>query len=422
MAAHLPALLREAPFRGYWAGRTLSQLGDQIRGLALPLTAVTALHAGGTAMGLLSAAGTLPSLAFALHAGAFVDRRGGRRQIMLWADLGRAALVAAVPALWAARRLSLPVLLALAFAIGVLSVLFRVASGTLFVALVPKERYVEASALLTQGRAGAFLAGPALGGALIQFLSAPVALLADGLSFLASALSLARIRPEEPPPAMAGRGELLQGVSAAWRSPILRGLWLSGSVTALFKWVFMALYVLYMTRDLHITPAEMGLILGPSSIGAVASALAVRSSAARFGVGPTLVAGTALYTLPMLAVPLAGGPHALVVALLFAVEGTIAAGLMAMDVATAAIQATAIADEVRSRVLGAFALTTTGLAPVGALLAALGSAAFGVHAAIAVAAAGSCLGVAALFPAVAGLRRLEDTALGEEGAAVAGPP
>ena len=407
--ARLPPLLRDTPFRRYWTGRTLSQVGDQVRALALPLTAVTVLHAGATAMGVLAAAGSLPALLASLHAGAWVDRRGGRRQVMLWADVGRAALLAALPALWAAGALSLPLLVGMALALGLLSVLFSVSAGTLFVALVPRERYLDAGVLLSQGRAGAFLVGPGIGGVLIQALGAPLALLADAASFVASALSLARIRPVEPPPAARGAESLFAGLAFVRRSPVLWRLWLSASTIALFKAMFSALYILYMTRALGVTPAEMGIILGPSSVGALAAASLAGRLSRRIGLGRTLILGSALYTLPMLAVPLAGGTHALVVALLFVVEGTIAAGVMTLDTVRATVQAAGIPDAVRARVLGAFTATGAGLWPVGALLAGGVAALAGLRAAMWVGAAGSVLGTAWLGSgAIVRLRAVED--------------
>lgn len=147
----LPPLLRDAPFRRYWTGYSLSQLGGQVSGLALPLTAVLVLHVNAEAMGLLTAVGLIPSLLFSIHAGAWVDRRGQRRQLMIMADIARALLLACIPAAYFLGWLSVPGLLVIQFLVGTFSVLFRVSSSTLFVSLVPKERYVEANSLLQGG-------------------------------------------------------------------------------------------------------------------------------------------------------------------------------------------------------------------------------------------------------------------------------
>ena len=105
----LPALLRDdTVFRRYWSAHTISLFGDQISMLALPLVAVLTLDAGAAQMGYLTAASWLPYLLFALHAGAWVDRRGHRRRTMIAADIGRAAVLLSVPLAYAADLLTLP--------------------------------------------------------------------------------------------------------------------------------------------------------------------------------------------------------------------------------------------------------------------------------------------------------------------------
>ncbi len=90
----LAPLLRTNPnFRRYFIGQSVSLLGDQITLIALPLTAVLALHATAGQMGALTTAYLVPNLLLALHAGAWVDRSGGRRSVMLATDIGRALLI-----------------------------------------------------------------------------------------------------------------------------------------------------------------------------------------------------------------------------------------------------------------------------------------------------------------------------------------
>src|SRR5690242_2436717 len=128
----IPPLLRDRVFRRYWGASTISMFGDQVSGIALPLAAVLALHAGAAQMGYLTALEWLPSLLFGLLAGAWVDRRGRRRTTMIAADLGRAALYASIPACYALGALRLPQLYAVMFGAGTLSILFNVANSALF--------------------------------------------------------------------------------------------------------------------------------------------------------------------------------------------------------------------------------------------------------------------------------------------------
>ena len=198
----VPDLLREnRPFRLFFAGQFVSLVGDQVSLIALPLVGILVLHAGPAQMGYLTTAALLPNLLFSLPAGAWVDRRGRRRQVMLAADVGRAALLLSIPVAYGLDVLTIQQLYVVGFLGGTLSVLFYVAYTTLFVSLVPRERYVDAQSLLNGSRALSFVGGPSLGGVLVQIASAPAALAVDALSFLASAFSLSRISPEEPPTA-----------------------------------------------------------------------------------------------------------------------------------------------------------------------------------------------------------------------------
>src|SRR5262245_15655432 len=110
LRSFLPPILGETPFRRFWLGQTISVFGDQITYLALPIVAVLNLRADAGDMGLLTAASLLPALLFSLPGGAWMDRVHRRRRLMVFADLGRAALIAAVPLAFAAKILSMPLL------------------------------------------------------------------------------------------------------------------------------------------------------------------------------------------------------------------------------------------------------------------------------------------------------------------------
>ena len=146
-------LLRDMAFRRFWIGQTVSLVGDQVSLFAVPLTAVLVLSANATQMGLLTAAGLLPSLLFSLAAGGAIDRRGHRRRVMLAADVGRAVLMVTIPVSYLLGRLGLPQMFAVTFAVGTLDVLFFVAYTALFVSVVPRDRYVEGESLLNGSRA-----------------------------------------------------------------------------------------------------------------------------------------------------------------------------------------------------------------------------------------------------------------------------
>src|ERR1700678_3473128 len=240
----IPPLLRERVFRRYWSASTISMFGDQISGIALPLAAVLALHAGTAQMGYLTALEWLPSLLFGLHAGAWVDRIGRRRVTMMCADLGRAVLFSSIPVCYGLHVLTLTQLYLVTFAAGTLSIFFNVADGTLFVSIVAPEGYVDGQSLIYGSRALSFVLGPSLGGLLTQLLTAPFAIVADALSFLGSAFFLRRIDPAEPA-TDDGTGGVAAGLRWIARSPVVRASLLGVAVINFFNLMYSALVLLY---------------------------------------------------------------------------------------------------------------------------------------------------------------------------------
>jgi MFS family permease len=396
--ARVPVLLRDPPFRRYWAAETISMFGDQVASLAMPLTAVLVFKAGAAEMGYLTALIWLPSLLFGVHAGAWVDRRGQRRATMIAADAGRFVLFASVPVCYALGVLTLAQLYAVAFAAGVLSVFFSVSDSTLFVALVPPQRYVDGNSLIYASRALSFVGGPSAGGLLVQALTAPFAVAANALSFLGSALFLGRIRVAEPPPAGSGRGSLTTGARFIARTPILRAELCAVATINLFELGFLALFTLYAVRELHVIPGVLGLVLGAGAVGGLAGAATTKRLSAAIGAGWANVLGCVLFTAPLLLVPAAAGPRPLVLAMLFLAEFGSGFGVMVLDITYGSITATVIPDEVRARVTGAFQAVNYGTRPLGALAAGGLAALIGLRPTLWLTAGGATLGFLWLLP------------------------
>ncbi|HEY3185298.1 MAG TPA: MFS transporter [Gaiellaceae bacterium] len=408
----IPPLLREnADFRRYWVGQTVSLFGDQISLIALPLTAVLVLHANAAQMGFLTTVLLVPNLLFSLHAGAWVDRRGRRRQTMLATDVGRALLLATVPVAYAFGHLTFAHLYVVAFLTGALSVLFYVAYSALFVALVPRDDFMNANSLLHGSRAFSFLGGPSVGGVLVQLLRAPYALAADVVSFLVSAFFLGRMRVEEPPGATEDGEGVMTGARWLWRSPVMRSNLGAVATINYFNFVFFALFILYATRSLHVRPATLGLVLGAGAVGGVLGSVVTGRISRRIGVGTTFALGCVLFPAPLVLVPAAGGPKWLVLALLFASEFGSGLGVMMLDIAAGSISAAIVPARLRSRVSGAFMVVNYGVRPLGTMTAgALGSW-IGLRPTLWFATVGAMLGILWLLPSpIFGLRELPETA------------
>jgi len=395
----MPGLLRDnRPFGAFWLGQSVSLFGDQVTMIALPLVAVLVLHAGAAQMGYLTAAGLIPNLLFALHAGAWVDRHGRRRRVMIAADLGRAALLASIPLAYVLGLLSLPQLFVVAFGVGTLSVLFSVSYSTLFVSLVPKARYVEATSLLNGSRAFSFVAGPSVGGLLVQALAAPFALAVDAVSFLVSALFLSRISPQEPAKADEGRGLVTSGARYIRRSPIIRAALAATATINFFSFIFMALFMLFATQTLGVRPGTLGLVLGAGAVGGLVGAALTGRIGGRFGIGRAFLIGCIVFPAPLILVPLATGSRALVLLMLFAAEFGSGFGVMLLDISIGAIFAAVIPDALRARVSGAYLMVNFGVRPLGALAGGALGTWIGLRPSLLIAAVGGVFGFLWLLP------------------------
>jgi MFS family permease len=394
----VPSLLRQRVFRLYWSAQSISMLGDQISGIALPLVGVITLHASPAQMGVLTALVWAPNLVLAIHAGALADRWGRRRRVMMVGDIGRGLLLASVPAAAALGALSMTQLYLVAFAAGSLSVFFQVSDSTLFVCVVERDDYLDANSLVYGSRAASFMAGPSLGGILTQAVSAPAALLVDAVSFLASAGFLSRISPTEPAPQPAEPGHLTAGIRFIRRTPTLFYELASTATVNFFNFAFFALFLLYAVRTLHVHPGTLGVVLGIGAAGGMIGAVVTRRLSGRIGIGPAFVLGSVLFPAPLVLVPLAGGSHALVLALLFLAEFLSGIGVMILDITAGSINAALIPSGLRSRVQGAYTIVNYGVRPLGSLAAGLAAGAFGIHTTLWIATVGGALSALWLLP------------------------
>ena len=404
----LPPLLREnANFRRYFIGQAVSLVGDQVTLIALPLTAVLALHATAGQMGALTTVALVPNLIFSLHAGSWVDRRGGRRTVMLATDLGRGLLIASVPIAYAFGHLTWAHLYVVAFGTGTLAVFFYVAYGGFFQTIVRREDYVAANSLTHGSRAFSFLAGTSLGGVLVQLLRGPYALALDAVSYLWSAFFLARVDALDPPrTSHEDDGGVLAGARWIRRNAIIRAELLGVATLNLFNFMFFALFLLYATRALHVRPATLGVVLGVASVGTLLGSFVTGRISRRIGLGPAFLIGCFLFPAPLILIPAARGPHALVVAMLFAAEFLSGFGLMLLDILAGAMTAGIVPPRLRSRVSGAFMVVNNGVRPVGTALGGLLGSTLGLRPTLWIATVGALAGMLWLLPSP--IRTLHD--------------
>src|SRR3989441_3863474 len=259
-----PPLSANGDFIKLWTGFTIARVGSQITVLALPLTAVLLLGAGATETGLLVAAQMLPSIVAGLFIGVWVDRLP-RRPIMIWSDIGSAVVIASVPLAAALDALSLAQLYVVSFLGGAFAVSTDLARAAMVPSLVGRTRLVAANSRLQASSAVAQVAGPSLGGILVQALTAPIAMLCDAVGFIVSAIFIAAIRSAEAPRSRETERsvwhEVTDGLRWVRQQPIVFRC-ITAIALANIEWfAVQGVLVVYATRELGLSPALLGISL-----------------------------------------------------------------------------------------------------------------------------------------------------------------
>ena len=302
------SLWRNGDFLRLWSAQTISVFGSQITMLALPLAALLLLDASATEIALLAALEWLPWLLFSLPVGALIDRVR-RQPVLVLADVGRGVALASLPAAYAFDAMTLWQLYAVGFLMGVLTVFFDVAYQSYLPSLVERRQLADGNSKLEISRSGAQLAGPGAGGGLVQLLTAPVAILADAVSYLISATLLVRIKREErfqkPADGTRLRHEIVEGIRFVFADRILRPSMAFVAISNFFGNVLWTVFIVYAVRRLGWSPGTIGLVLSLGNLGFLAGATLAPRVSTRFGVGPTMIASAMLGGWPCLAVPLA---------------------------------------------------------------------------------------------------------------------
>lgn len=382
-------LWRNRDFVTFWSGETLSLFGGQVTNLALPLTAVLVFDASAEQVGLLRFLQLVPYLLLALVFGVWVDRHR-RKPVMLVANAARMLLIGLVVVLAHYGHLSVTGLLTIAFAVGVFSVLFDVSWMSFVPTLVEDPRqYVEANQKLGVTQSTTDVAGPGAAGVLIGWLGPATALVVDALSYLGSLASLLLIRTPEPTPAPAAGGrhlgrELAEGVRWVFGHRILRPLAVLAPFTNFSLTCVSTLFLLYAVREKGLGPADVGLVLSVSSVGALVGALVSRTVIRRFPVGPVYgLALAAVYAGPLL-LPLAGGPRPVVVGLCMLSLGGSYLGSGLSNVVQLTLRQTCTPPALMGRMTAAFRTLLFGGGALGGLAAGLIGGSLGLHAGLAV--------------------------------------
>lgn len=396
----LTGLWRNPDFLKLWGSLTITHFGGQVTFLALPLTAALMLNATPFEVGVLTALEALPYPLFGLFAGVLVDR-ARKLPVIIWADIGRGLALAAVPVCAWFGVLTMPVLYAVGFLVGLGSVIGWPAYQVFMTERVGRANLVEANAKIGVSDSAAQLVGPGLAGALIQWLTAPIAILLDAITFVVSAWMLRGIPPAATDaPKQSGESvwrEIGEGLRAVWRNPILRTLAWALAVWQMLRHAFVAVVILFAARVLGFSAGHVGVLFMFAGIGSLAAAGAVGPFNARYGFGPTMLFALGGTGVAWLVLGAATGTH-LVASILFGL------GLFLLDFSAMTffinyltLRQTVTPDRLLGRVTATMISLTVSTAPIGGLLGGWIAEHWGLRAAILLAGAGAL----AMIPVVA---------------------
>ncbi|MFE7122107.1 MFS transporter [Streptomyces sp. NPDC057654] len=383
-------LLRHRDFRHLLSGAAASQVGAQVTLVALPLVAVLELDAPAFQVALLTAAETAAFLLVGLPAGAWVDRMR-KLPVLIRADVVRAVAMASIPAAAVAGFLTMAQLYAVALITGVATVFFDVSHQSYLPQLLPKERLVAGNGALETVRSSAQVAGPGLGGGLVQLLGAHLAIVADAVGYAVSALFLLAIRHKEPAPRAEGadtslRAEIGEGLGFVLRQPLLRVIVMTTGLGNFFSALLLSVQTVFLVRVLDLPPAAIGLMLSSSAVGGLAGALCAGRLARGLGQA-RIIWLSALVSGPFaLLWPLAG--HGAAAALFAVGSAVVFFGAVVYNVAQVSFRQLLCPPRLLGRMNATTRFLVWGTMPLGALAGGAVAGAYGPRAAVWVCAVG----------------------------------
>jgi MFS family permease len=414
-------LLQQPGFRGLWLAQTVSQVGTQITLLAMPLVAILVLGAGPLEVGILGAVDFLPFLLFTLPAGVWVDRLQ-RRRILIVADIGRALVLAVVPLAFLADVLAMWQLYLVGFAAGTLTVFFDVGYQAFLPELVPRDRLAEGNSRLEVSRSAAQVVGPGLAGFLVGAITAPLAILVDAISYVVSSIFLFRIpssavRPREAhdAPRTGFRHEIAEGLRYFAGNVYLRVTAAAVTVLNFAGQVGFAVYLVFVVRELGLSPEAIGLTVAIGGIGTIIGAASARAIGERLGIGRALILACALFVVATVLV--AAAPAAAPIPFLIASGLIQGPGVMIINVNALSLRQAVTPDHLLGRVNATGRWIAWGTIPLGALVGGILGTTIGLRETIAISSMGGLIaaGLLGLSP----LRTLREIPTLDEAASAA---
>ncbi len=356
-------------FWTYWAASATSSLGTAAGAVALPLVGVLVLQATALEMGLIAAAGYAAWLVIGLPAGV-ITQRLPLRAVQVGMDLVRALAVVSVPLAWWAGHLTVAQLVVVALVVSLADVLFDVANSTFLPSIVPADRLNDRNSFMSGTFSVTQLGGPALGGLAVQVVGAVPTLLVDAVSYLVSA-ALLRTLPRRTGERRDAWPPVREMVHEGWRyvvrHPVMAPCMWDATVVNAVCGAQLALYPLYLVRELGAPPGVVGFLLAAEGIGSLVGAALTPRLVRRLGSARAVLLAAVVSPLGALLVPLGAGVAGMAV---FAAGNVLfALTVVVTSIVTRTYRQTASPPELYPRVMATVRFVSWGAIPVGGVLA-----------------------------------------------------
>ncbi len=374
MKTHFTGLWHNPDFMRLWVSQTISEFGSRVTRDALPLIAVITLTATPVQLGLLTAIPSIPILLFGLYIGVWIDRLP-RLRILFLTNIIRPLILLAIPltALWGI--LSVELLYIISAVLSVLGMTFEIAYRAVLPSLVKSEALFEGNSKLAMTDSLAEIGGPALAGLLIQWFTAPFAVLFDIVSYLIAAFILKDIRKQETPRTKPDDIEAnsIHEILTGWRflagHKLLRPLVLYRSFTSFFGSFIGPLYALFAIETLNLSPAQLGMVIASGGIGAILGSFLSGRLASSRNFGKRLISILLLNGLMVLLIPLTSGSVTQVMILLIISQIVGDATAVLFSIHELSLRQSLTSEELLGRINASSEFLIQGVAPLGAILA-----------------------------------------------------
>lgn len=396
MSSEKPSsVLRNRNFQYLWAGQTVSAIGDQMTGLALPVLAITMLQASEWQVGMMNAAGMSMFLLIGLPAGAWVDR-WIKRRVMIAADFVRMLVLLSVPLAWWAGILDMTYIIIGAAIISAATVFFDVAYQSVLPIMLPKDQLPKANSALETTKQTSMLVGPAFIGFLLTIIKAPVLMIADAFSYFVSLIAITRIKMDESTIAKKNRGklrvEIAEGVKFVTKHPIIGRITASTATFNLFSAGVHTMVPVLVLRNMDVSPALYGLVFTAAAGAGLLGALSAAKIGQKLGQGNTVILAlvvSGLATFGFAFAALIGDASAL--PLVIIAESVMAFGGLVYNITQVSARQALCPEHLLGRMNASIRFFVWGVMPISALLAGAFSTWFGLTPVFFVGAAGAVL-------------------------------